>query len=125
MLPDSTQAIAARPGEWVFACAHSAFDQKDIVTAQFGSRSIIIIRDQQGALFAVNRACPHQAADLAKGRCSNGKLMCPRHMAWFDLQDGTAKGWFVDPLRRYSVRNCEDGVYVFLDLTCSRPRDEA
>jgi 3-phenylpropionate/trans-cinnamate dioxygenase ferredoxin component len=72
------------------------------------------------ALFACERACPHEQADLAGGHCSAGKLYCPRHLAWFDLTDGRVfGGWASRPLRIHAVRIEGDQV-----LVTRRPADQ-
>ncbi|MEP9375192.1 Rieske 2Fe-2S domain-containing protein [Aquabacter sp. CN5-332] len=98
---------------WVPACRTDAFKGKQIVAATVEGVQLIIIRDGE-RLVAAERACPHEAADLADGRCSDGKLLCPRHLAWFDLNNGTAAGWLFRPLRLYDARQVGDEVQVDL-----------
>jgi 3-phenylpropionate/trans-cinnamate dioxygenase ferredoxin component len=60
-------------------------------------------------VFACQGMCPHEKADLSQGRVENGRLICPRHLASFDLQDGQCSaGWKLERLRLYPVR-VEDG----------------
>jgi UDP-MurNAc hydroxylase len=42
-----------------------------------------------GAVYAVNRYCPHQGADLTQAWVEDGRyLVCPRHRWCFDLRNG-------------------------------------
>lgn len=73
---------------------------------------MLVVRDGD-AVFALERACPHEGADLALGRCAGGRLLCPRHLASFDLATGAVShGWSVRPLRRYETRIVGEDVLV-------------
>jgi len=99
---------------WVYACEIAVFGRRQIVAAELEERQLILVRDGDG-FFAAERACPHEGADLAQGRCSDGKLLCPRHLAWFDLRDGAVSpGWSFRALRVYRVR--ADGDALWIDL---------
>jgi 3-phenylpropionate/trans-cinnamate dioxygenase ferredoxin subunit len=70
--------------------------------------ALVLARDG-GAVYAFQGTCPHEKADLAQGRIEGGRLICPRHLASFDLVDGEAsRGWKLDALKLYPVR-VEDG----------------
>jgi 3-phenylpropionate/trans-cinnamate dioxygenase ferredoxin component len=59
---------------------------------------------------AFQGTCPHEKADLAQGRIEGGRLICPRHLASFALDDGqVSRGWKVEALKLYPVR-IEDGM---------------
>lgn len=89
---------------WVHACRLDAFDQRQIVARTLDDRQFILILDG-GQFFAAERACPHEGADLAQGRCSAARLFCPRHAASFDLSNGAVSpGWSFPALRVYEVR---------------------
>jgi 3-phenylpropionate/trans-cinnamate dioxygenase ferredoxin component len=65
---------------------------------------VLLVRDGE-RIMACERACPHEQADLSQGRIAQGRLLCPRHFASFDLDDGVVSaGWPSRPLRRYPVR---------------------
>lgn len=89
---------------WVLACPVAATLRRAIVPVQVAGQQILIVRDG-AAVFALERACPHEGADLAFGRCAAGRLHCPRHLASFDLATGAVSpGWSVRALRRYEAR---------------------
>ncbi|NWG24294.1 MAG: Rieske (2Fe-2S) protein [Pseudorhodoplanes sp.] len=102
------------PARWIHACGLEAFDRRTIVAVNLLGQDVILIRDAD-RFFAAERACPHEGADLAHGRCSGGSLFCPRHSAWFDLQDGAVSpGWSFPALRIYPVRVIGDGLWIDL-----------
>jgi 3-phenylpropionate/trans-cinnamate dioxygenase ferredoxin subunit len=95
-------------------CAIDALIERPILPVQVGERQLLVIRDGE-RIVACERACPHEQADLALGRCAGGRLLCPRHYASFDLRDGTVSaGWSVRPLRLYPVTIREGRVSVLL-----------
>jgi 3-phenylpropionate/trans-cinnamate dioxygenase ferredoxin component len=68
----------------------------------------LMVRDGD-RIFACERTCPHEQADLSLGRVAGGRLFCPRHLASFDLRNGdVSAGWPSRGLQRYAVR-IEDG----------------
>ena len=82
---------------------------------------LIVIREGD-RLFAAERACPHEGADLLHGRCTRTKLYCPRHLAWFDLESGAVSGgWSFRPLDIYPVRVVGDEIYVDLHRSDDGP----
>ncbi|WFT79165.1 Rieske (2Fe-2S) protein [Methylobacterium sp. CB376] len=114
--------MPSRPGEagagaqrWVRACRLDEAEAGPIVPVLVGGRHLVLVRDG-ATIVAAERACPHEGADLARGRCANGRLLCPHHRASFDLRDGqVSAGWPTRPLRLYPVeiRNAE----VFVDAS--------
>lgn len=100
---------------WIAACTLERLAEKTIVCARIGGVDLIVVRD--GArIFACERACPHEQADLAQGRVADGRLFCPRHLAWFSLPTGEiSPGWSSRALRRYPVRIAEGQVWVSVD----------
>ena len=101
-------------GTQIVVCGVDALIDAQIVPVQVGDRQLLIVRDGDH-IVACERACPHEQADLALGRCANGRLFCPRHYASFDLRDGTiSAGWSVRPLRLYPVTVRAQNVFVVL-----------
>ena len=99
---------------WTVACAVEATRGRPILPVTVAGRQLVIVRDGPD-LHAFDRACPHEQADLADGRCAEGRLHCPRHLASFRLQDGeVSSGWSFPALRRYRLR-LEDEL-VMVDL---------
>ncbi len=101
-------------GRWIAVCAAERLVQQTIVCAKAGGVALLVIRDGD-RLYACERACPHEQADLGLGRVKDGQLHCPRHLAWFDLENGRiSPGWSCRALRRYRVRIIDGEVQVEL-----------
>lgn len=87
---------------------------RDLMPITAGGHHLLLVRD--GArILAAERACPHEGADLALGRCEGGRLLCPRHLASFDLRDGSVSpGWSFRALRLFAVESVSDGLWLRL-----------
>lgn len=75
--------------------------------------SLVLARDGE-AVYAFQSTCPHEMADLSQGRIEGGCLICPRHLAAFNLCDGAVSaGWKnVAPLKLYPVRVVDQNIMV-------------
>jgi 3-phenylpropionate/trans-cinnamate dioxygenase ferredoxin subunit len=96
----------------IAVCSVQASIDAPILPVRAGDRQLLVIRDGD-RIVACERTCPHEQADLALGRCSGGRLFCPRHYASFDLRNGTVSaGWTVRPLRLYPVTIRAQNIFV-------------
>lgn len=99
---------------WVRVCSLHALAERQIIGVTVDGHQLIIIREGD-RLFATERACPHEGADLSQGRCTGVRLHCPRHLAWFDLVSGAVSpGWSFRALETYPVRVERNEVLVDL-----------
>lgn len=95
-------------------CAVERLRDQKMIRAKAAGIALLVVRDGD-RLYACERACPHEQADLGLGRVTDGRLHCPRHQAWFDLNDGRiSPGWTSRALRRYPVRIANGEVQVEL-----------
>lgn len=100
------------PARWVVACSREDLGSQQIVRARIAGVEFLVVQDGD-RIFACERACPHEQADLSLGRVADGRLYCPRHLAWFSLRDGhISPGWPSRALRRYPVRIENDQVWI-------------
>ncbi|MEE7501919.1 Rieske (2Fe-2S) protein [Methylobacterium mesophilicum] len=85
---------------------------RDLLPVAAGGHRLLLVR--AGArIVAAERACPHEGADLALGRCVAGRLLCPRHQASFDLRDGAVSpGWSFRALRLFAIEAAPDGLWL-------------
>ena len=67
----------------------------------------------QGALYAFDDLCPHEACPLSAGLLTGTTLMCQCHGSRFDVTNGTVlRGPAADPLARYPVREQDGQIQV-------------
>jgi nitrite reductase/ring-hydroxylating ferredoxin subunit len=87
----------------VTVCTLAQTYARPIVPVMVGGLALLVIRDGE-RLYACERACPHEYIDLRTGRCGAGKIHCPRHRAWFDLETGAVSpGWDFPNLQVFPV----------------------
>ena len=97
---------------WVEVLPLERLADHSIVCARVNAVDVLLVRDGE-RVFACERACPHEQADLSLGCVVDGRLLCPRHFASFDLNDGhISAGWPSRPLRRYPARIKAGRVWV-------------
>jgi 3-phenylpropionate/trans-cinnamate dioxygenase ferredoxin subunit len=97
---------------WVAICPLDRLAHQTIVCVRLEAVDLLLIRDGDD-VFACERACPHEQADLSLGRVADGRLFCPRHLASFDLHDGhISAGWPSRALQRYPARIRDEQIWV-------------
>jgi 3-phenylpropionate/trans-cinnamate dioxygenase ferredoxin subunit len=82
----------------------------------------LVLARQGDAVYAFQRTCPHEKADLAQGRIEGGRVICARHLASFGLVDGQAShGWKLDALKLYPVRVSDGEIAIDGDAVRRNP----
>jgi len=76
-----------------------------------GGKQLCLVKTDK-KLYAVSATCPHAGADLSKGRCEDGKLVCPFHRYKYDLNTGRGEPGQNDFIPTYAVEQRDDGIYV-------------
>lgn len=98
--------------EWFRVGDLSLFTARDMVPVKIGERRLILYR-AQGELFASDRRCTHQGADLLRGYLDGRTIECPVHQGRFDLCTGAAlNAPASEPLKTYPVRVVDGQVEV-------------
>ncbi|RVU14965.1 Rieske (2Fe-2S) protein [Methylobacterium oryzihabitans] len=104
----------ARPGR-IRLGPPDLLGDRTVVPVVAGRHHLVLVRDA-GRIVAAERACPHEGADLSLGHCAGGRLRCPRHLASFDLHDGSVSpGWSFRALRLFPVEVEAGGLWLTLD----------
>ena len=98
--------------DWVAVRALDRVPHQAIICVRVEAVDLLLVRDGE-AVFACERACPHEQADLGLGRVADGRIVCPRHDASFDLRDGSvSRGWPSRDLRRYPARIIDGQIWI-------------
>ncbi|MCJ2121450.1 Rieske (2Fe-2S) protein [Methylobacterium sp. J-077] len=104
-------AEAERP-ERIHLVPHDLLSGRTLVPITVGGHHLLLVRDSE-RIVAAERTCPHEGADLLLGRCVGGRLFCPRHLASFDLRDGSvSQGWSFRALRLFEIELAFDGLWL-------------
>ncbi|GAA4794724.1 hypothetical protein GCM10023231_23920 [Olivibacter ginsenosidimutans] len=67
--------------------------------------------------YATGSTCPHAGADLSKGWCANGRLVCPYHRHAFDLLTGRGDPGQGNYISTYPLAWRNDELYIGLPLS--------
>src|SRR3954463_224156 len=109
---DAPPGTGVGPAAWIRVAARDAFTAGPIVPVRVAGQALLLVLDED-RVFAVERACPHEGADLAGGRCAGSRLFCPHHQASFALADGAVSpGWSFRRLRTYPVQTVDGEIYI-------------
>lgn len=72
-----------------------------------------MIVNVDGTLYAVERICTHETADLSTGFLIDSEVTCPLHLSRFDVRTGTVQNPpATRPLRTYKLKVDGTSVYV-------------
>ncbi len=74
---------------WYMASWDKDVPAGEVVAATILGQPLVLARDDQGAVFAMEDRCPHRAAPLSKGKCEEGGIRCWYHGVRF-AADGRA-----------------------------------
>jgi nitrite reductase/ring-hydroxylating ferredoxin subunit len=96
-------------GDFIVAAQSDSVIEGKMTTVKLDGRRVILTRHND-RLYAIDSACPHAAADLAKGSLRSWQLCCHEHDYCFDIRTGRLVWPEDEPyrLRRYETRE-EDG----------------
>lgn len=96
----------------VKACKLSEFDERLDIDIE-GKKIMLIRRD--GIIYALDRICTHQYADLSNGFITDDTITCPLHLAQFEITSGKAVAPPAEePLKMYNVKI--SGEYIYIEL---------
>jgi nitrite reductase/ring-hydroxylating ferredoxin subunit len=78
---------------WTKALAVDALKTGTRQVVKLQERSLLLL-NEAGNIYAVNRVCPHMKIPLKKGKITDeGTIICPLHRSEFDLATGSVKTW--------------------------------
>ena len=104
--------MAEKAENWIAICPSSRLASQTIISMRLDAVDFLLVR-KGDQVFACERACPHEQADLSLGHVANGRLFCPRHLASFDLHDGTiSAGWVSKPLQIFPARIKDKKIWI-------------
>src|SRR5262245_34668616 len=73
---------------WYAVTSARSIRRGQVTRAWIGNRDVVLYRDLEGTVRAVDRACPHLGADLTKGTVVEKGLQCAFHR-WCWGPDGS------------------------------------
>jgi nitrite reductase/ring-hydroxylating ferredoxin subunit len=101
--------------EYVKICDLSEVPPGTMHPVDRGENHFMIV-NLDGGLFAVDRICTHETADLSTGFLLGSEVTCPLHLSRFDVKTGAVQNApATRPLRTYKLK--VEGTSVYAELS--------
>jgi len=101
-------------GEFVRVCDVGDVPAGSMHPVDVGERRLMIV-NVSGGLYAADRICTHEEADLSTGFLMGSVVTCPLHLSRFDVTSGEVQNAPASaPLKTYSLKIEGTSVYVQL-----------
>lgn len=90
--------------DWQVVAEEAALADREMLAVKAGERHVILYRTSSG-VFASDRRCTHQGADLMRGYLDGEVIECPVHQGRFSVRSGAPlNAPACVPLATYEVR---------------------
>ncbi len=101
--------------KWIKIFSPGVFLRDNFIeTVTISGKKICIVKTDD-KIYAVQNKCPHAGADLSKGWCQAGNLVCPYHRHEFNLETGRGAPGQGDYLNKYPLEVRAEGVYLGIE----------
>ncbi len=73
----------------------------------------LLITNLGGKIYATDRMCTHEEADLSSGFLSGEGVRCPLHLSVFNLENGIPQNPPAEvPIKTYNIKIDQSEIYV-------------
>ena len=101
-------------GEYVKVCDVADVPNDSMHAIDVGEKRLMIV-NVNGKLYATDRICTHEEADLSTGFLMGSVVTCPLHLSRFDVVSGEVQNAPASvPLKTYGLKVEGTNVYVQL-----------
>jgi phenylpropionate dioxygenase-like ring-hydroxylating dioxygenase large terminal subunit len=97
---------------WYYAGHEDSF-KKGMFPIDLVNLKLMIFKDENGSLIAIERNCIHMHADLSKGVLKNGKIKCPMHGWNYDTKGKCLRIESKHQLKKYPLEIWMGHVFVY------------
>ncbi|MFI5448331.1 MAG: Rieske (2Fe-2S) protein [Candidatus Bathyarchaeia archaeon] len=102
--------------QYVKACELSDVPPGIIFPVDIGEKNLMIV-NLEGTIYALDRMCTHETADLSNGFLTDSEVTCPLHLSRFNLKTGDVQNPPATiPLKTYKLKIEGTTVYVLLSI---------
>jgi nitrite reductase/ring-hydroxylating ferredoxin subunit len=100
---------------WVKAADAKDLSEDEMLSVDLEGKEMMLVK-KNGKIYALDRICTHERADLSTGFLGENRVTCPLHLSQFELETGKALNPpATTPLITYKVKIEENGVYILLE----------
>jgi 3-phenylpropionate/trans-cinnamate dioxygenase ferredoxin subunit len=103
--------------EWIKVCDKDSLDNGNLLAFDYNNKEILIAKAQD-VIYATDRICTHQYADLSSGFLNEEEktVTCPLHLSVFKLDNGIPQNPPAElPLKIFDVKIEDNYVYVLME----------
>jgi 3-phenylpropionate/trans-cinnamate dioxygenase ferredoxin component len=103
--------------KWIKVCDKDSLDNENLLAFDYNNKEILIAKAQD-LIYATDRICTHQYADLSSGFLNEEEktVTCPLHLSVFKLDNGIPQNLPAElPLKTYDVKIEDNCVYVLME----------
>jgi len=108
----------------VRACSLADLDESGLFGTEVDGEQVVVVRDDDGDLHAVNNVCSHQYVLLSEGEVDGSTIECWLHGSRFDLRTGAPSGLpATRPVEVYPLTVEGDDVLVDVTSPLAPPQE--
>ena len=103
--------------KWIKVCDKDSLGNGDLLAFDYNNKEILIAKAQD-VIYATDRICTHQYADLSSGFLNEEEktVTCPLHLSVFKLDNGIPQNPPAEiPLKIFDVKIEDNYVYVLME----------
>ena len=93
-------------------CKTSELNDGQLLSFDYDGKKIMLAK-MQGKIFATDRTCTHEEADLSTGILTEQGVTCPLHLSVFNLENGNPENLPAEKsLETFNIKTNENEIYV-------------
>jgi len=93
-------------------CKTDELNDGQLLSFDYDDKKIMLAKIQ-GKIFATDRTCTHEEADLSTGILTEQGVTCPLHLSVFNLENGNPENLPAEkPLETFNIKTSENEIYV-------------
>jgi len=93
-------------------CKTDELNDGQLLSFDYDDKKIMLAK-MQGKIFATDRTCTHEEADLSTGILTEQGVTCPLHLSVFNLENGNPENLPAEePLETFNIKTNENEIYV-------------
>ncbi len=97
---------------WIKACNLETVSSGDLFSFDHETKKILL-SNLNGKIYATDRICTHEEADLSTGMLNEEGVRCPLHLSVFNLETGKPQNPPAEKsLKTYNVKIDQNSIYV-------------